>query len=673
MDKQLPKLEQYWATLEDHKELLDHLDKKIKAYYDDARATGILNVWERSFRAYYGGRIGTGGAIFDSSKLSPGGKQGQKTRLKANHFRNLIRHLHQLVTQQKPNVQARASNSDYKSQSQTILGNGLIDYYWREKNVGDYVRDAVELDLIYGESFIHAPWNPSKGEVIAVGPDGRPMYEGDQDYSVHGPLDIIRDCALRSSKHSQFVIVRAVENRWDLAAKYPALAEEIINIPTDDARDDDATVPRFALRGGEDPQSDDLVDIFTLYHKKSEALSQGRMVIFAKDLVLFDGPLPYQDIPVYRMCAEELYDTIYGYTVAFDLLGIQEGIDELHTALMSNNKMFAIQSLWIKDTDKLQPSTAGEGMRVFKSEEPPTPIQLVKSAPESYNYLDKLESTGELLSGISSTVRGTPEANLKSGNALALVVSQSIQFISSVEESMNRLVEEIGTGLIKNLRDFSKTQRVVHIIGESKRPFAKEFNSDDLAQINRVVVDQVNPLSKTVAGRAEIANNLLQQGLIRDPEQYIMVLSTGQLDPVTEGPQSEMLTIRSENEELREGRPVIAVMTENHALHIREHKTVIASPEAKTNPALIQQTLAHIQEHIDLARSMDPALAMILGQQPLPPAPMPIAPGAVNPQNPVEAKAESVDQPNMPSLPPNAPPESQAAYDQVLEAGAPKQ
>lgn len=657
--------DQYWATIEDHSILLDHLDTKIKDYYDDLRATGLLTVWERSYRSYYGGRVSSGsGSLFDSSRLAQGGKQGQKTRLKANHYRNLIRHLHQLVTQQKPNVQARASNSDYKSQAQTILGNGLIDYYWREKNVGSYVRDAVELDLLYGEAFIHAPWDPNRGEIIAVGADGMPMYEGDQAYAVLSPLDVIRDPSLKDYKSSEFVIIKSVENRWNLSAKNKGLEQEILASSSYDENQETSEV-NFQIRASETPINTDMVTMYTMYHKKSEALPQGRMLVFLKDLVLFDGPLPYHAIPVFRMAAEQLFDTIYGYTVAFDLLGVQEGIDELHTALMSNNKTFGIQSLWIKDTDKLQTSTAGEGMRVFKSEEPPTPIQLVKSAPESYSYLDKLEATGEMLSGISSTVRGAPDANLKSGNALALVVSQSIQFISSVEEAMNRLVEEIGTGLINNLRDFSKTKRVANIIGESQRPFAKEFTSDDLDQINRVVVDQVNPLSKTVAGRSEIANNLLQQGMIRDAEQYLMVLSTGQLEPVTEGPQAEMLTIRAENEEMREGRPVIAVMTENHALHIREHKNVIGSPEAKKNPELIMAVLAHIQEHIDLARNMDPALAMILGQQPLPPAA--VQPSAVNgpAQAPQEVQAEQVKMPNMPNLPPNAPEESQAAYEKL--------
>lgn len=657
----------YWAQEQDHSELLNSLDEKIKTYQDDLRATGLLGVYERAFRTYYGGRVnGSGrlaGSLFESSSLLPGGKQGEKTRLKANHYRNLLRHLHQLTTSQKPAIGTRAANSDYRSQSQTVLADGLLDYYWREKNLGNIIKDAAELSLaVYGEAFIHNPWDPNGGEVYAVGPYGLPVFEGEQDYDILTPIDAIRDPSLKDFKKSSWCILRLQKSRWELAAQYSIYAEDIIASPGSDESSDDW--PTFQLRGGRDPKNDDQVSQYILYHKKTKALPEGRLVIFLKNLVLFDGPMPYRNLPLRRVCSERLYNTIYGYTVAWDLLGIQEGIDELHTTLMSNNKTFGIQSLHIKDTDSIQVSSLGGGMKLFKSENPPTPIQLTKSAPESYDYLDKLEQTSELLSGISSTVRGNPEASLKSGTALALVVSQSVQFAAALEDAINRVVEELGTDLINNIKDFSQTERVANIVGKSKRAFAKTFSSEDLSEINRVIVEQVNPLSKTVAGRAEIANNLLQQGMIKNPEDYIMVLSTGNLNPVMEGRQLESLTIQAENEELRDGKDVMAIITENHKLHIEHHKDVISDPDSKRDPELVQRVLNHIQEHIDLAKSMDPALQAILGYTPVPGAMTPPSDPMQN-QAPAVEQSQDVQPAQMPGLPPGSPPEAEAAYDKL--------
>lgn len=663
----------YWATETDHKALLDNFDRKIRDYFDDLRNTGLLAVYERAYRAYYGGRVSANAStnpLFESSRLSPGGKQGEKTRLKANHYRNLVKHLVQLATQQKPDAQARASNSDYESEAQTVLANGLIDYYWREKDLSRYIKDGVEMMVaVYGEMFIHGPWDPNTGEVYTVNPDGTPVYEGDQNYEVISPMSVIRNPTMRAALDQTWKIIKTQHNKWDLASKYKGsgLENDILNTTAFDPQD--TLIPVFQLRGGKETKDDDIVEVFTFYHTQTDALPQGRMVVFLRDLVLFDGPLPYQDIPVFRICAENIQDTIYGYSIAWDILSLQEGIDELHTSLMSNNKTYSQQSIWIKTGDSIQVSQLSGGAKVFKSDEMPQPVQLTKSAPESYQYLNLLEHTAEQLTGISSTVRGNPESNLKSGNALALVVSQSIQFASSIDEAVNRVVEDVSMGLIENLRDFSKTDRVANIVGDSNRSYLETFHAPtDLSEISRVVCEQVNPLSKTIAGRSEIANNLLQQGLIKDGQEYMLVLETGRLDPVMSKPRSQMLRIKSENEQMRKGVAVPALLTDDHALDIREHSSILDSPDSRKNPQIVQLVLDHIQQHIQLATQLqmtNPGLAMILGQTPMPMPPPPPPQGSQpgNPVKPVQQQADKTQATRMPSLPPGTPPEVSQAYE----------
>lgn len=676
-------LDMYWADFKQEPDaFLSALDTKEREYYDDLKETGLLDVMERSYRAYYGGKVSGNVAntqLFYASALRSGGKSGEKTIVKVNHFRNLIEHVHHLVTSNKPVTQAKSANTDYKSQSQTMLANGLLDYYWREKNVERHVSDATETMLIYGLAFVHAPWNPSMGkETGADMQSGKTLHEGDQEYYVLAPMDAIGDPSIKNGKET-WRILRGQENRWDLAARYPKHKDAILEASALDPLDDES--PTFQLRGGNEPKNEDLVRIKTFYHAKTGAMPNGRLTIYLQDVILFDGYLPYDDIPVYKMCAKKIADTIYGYSMAFDLLGIQEGVDELNTALMSNNKTLALQSIWIKDTDKLNVSTLGGGMKVMKSEEKPESLQLTQSAPETYTYKDSLTSDMETISGVSATMRGNPEASLKSGAALALVVSQSVQFSSSVEESVYRLVEDLSMALIKNFRDFSTTNRVINIVGEANRSFAKEFDpKGELSQINRVLCERVNPMSKTIAGRVEIANNLLQQGMIENPKQYIMVLTTGQLDPVVEAREHKLLNIRAENEELRNGREVIAIATDNHADHIMEHATVLDSPEARRDPNIVSIVLAHQAEHIRLWRETDPAILMVTGQQPPPPpmimpgmgAPMPNgappaegqSPAAMQPQNPEVVNGVPVA--SMPDMPENTPPEAQASYDKML-------
>jgi len=204
---------------------------------------------------------------------------------------------------------------------------------------------------------------------------------------------------------------------------------------------------------------------------------------------------------------------------------------------------------------------------------------------------------------------------LKSGAALALVASQAVQFASSLQQSYYKMIELAGTATITILRDYAKTPRVAMIAGKYNRSLMKEFTGDDLTQVSRVVTEIVNPLARTAAGRRELAQDMIQAGLIKRSEEYLSVITTGNLEPLYENEEASLLLIRAENELLSNGKRPVAVITDDHRLHILEHRTVLDSPEARQNLSLVENTTQHLQEHLNLLKTADPALLSLLGQQ----------------------------------------------------------
>jgi hypothetical protein len=230
-----------------------------------------------------------------------------------------------------------------------------------------------------------------------------------------------------------------------------------------------------------------------------------------------------------------------------------------------------------------------------------------------------LEKEAETISGVNSVSRGNPEQSLKSGTALALVQSMSLQYMSGFQQSYVRMLEDVGTGLINMLKSYASVPRVASVAGIKNYSYMKEFTGDDLDSINRIIVDVGNPLSRSTAGRVQMAEQMMQMGIITNPQQYLLLIDTGSLDTMVEGAQSELLTIRKENEYLLVNRPVTAVITDDHAMHIKEHKTVLADPDLRMDPDLVARCTIHMQEHIDLLRNVDPDLLTIIGSQPLAP------------------------------------------------------
>jgi hypothetical protein len=344
----------------------------------------------------------------------------------------------------------------------------------------------------------------------------------------------------------------------------------------------------------------------------------------------------------------------------FDLLPLQEMLNSLYSTAATNVNAFGVQNILNPRGNDVSVDQISEGMNFINYDAQvgkPESLDLVKTSPEVYKLMELLERAMETLSGVNSVARGNPEAALRSGTALAIVHSQALQFISGLQQSYIHLLENVGTGIINLLKDFANVPRIAAIVGVNNSTEMKEFKSDDISAINRVVVDVGNALMSSAAGRIQVAENLLQMGAI-DAEKYVMILNTGNLDVATEGKMNEMLTIKGENEALVRGEDVIAIFSDKHCMHIREHGAVLSDYMLRRDPGLVQAVLDHIQEHINLLQTTDPNILTIIGEQPLSP------PGGTPPGAPQQPGAQAPDgniapmmspdmaQPaNMPSMP----------------------
>lgn len=618
----------YFASL-GADEIGDELSSKVDNWEEFVNTSGIFERMRRSHEAYYG----FNGSEHLSSQISHGGIQGELNLVKVNQLRNILQHMLVMTTSQRPAMEARAINTDYKSIAQTVLANGILDYYMREKRLEKHLKTAAEIALIFGEGYVRLEWDSSKGEEYMFDDEEQEMlYTGDIKYSALTPFDVIKDPYRPNSEDQDWIIVIHYKNKFDLAAKYPEFEDKLMDIETiseDMAR-------RFSLSNV--PGESNLIPVYEFYHKRSDSVVDGRHTVFVNDeIVLHDGPLPYNEIPVYRISPGDWIGTNYGYSAAFDLLGIQEAIDILYSTVVTNQSTFGVQNIMVPKGHGMEVSQIAGGLNLLEYDSQlgaPQSLQLTDTPAEVFKFIEMLEGTMETLSGVNSVARGDPQNSLRSGSALALVQSMALQFNSGLQQAYTQLAEDVATATILTLRDFAAIPRVASIVGKDNRAYLKTFSGQDLDQVNRVIVDLGNPLARTTAGKMEIASELLQQGLIKNPQEYFMVLKTGQLDPLYDEEFTEMMNMQRENERLRDGKTVKAVLTDNHVQHIRKHKAVLDSPESRENPEIVEQALAHIQEHINLLSNPDPNVIKVLeileqpamGAQPANPA-QPPAPG----------------------------------------------
>lgn len=624
------------------------LMEKVQAWNNSLLANGWMNKLRDSWLAYYGAYFTN--AQGNAHRITFAGEQGEIAQVAVNHLRNLAQHMLNMTTANRPALEARAANTDYKSLAQVNLANGLLDFYMREKRLERYIRSAVESAIVLSAGYVCMEWDANAGKLVDEDEEtGLKLYEGDIKFSNLSPFDIMFDLSKEDSGHD-WIVIRGFKNKYDLAAKYPEYADKIVQLSTKDE------IMKLSMRAFTQMQTDD-IPIYTLYHNKTDSMPEGRQLVFLDDqLILIDQPLPYRKIPVYRITPNEIMGTPFGYASVFDILPLQEVSNTLYTQIFSNQNALGMQNLFVEQGANLNFTNLAGGLNIIEGAKKPEPLNLLNTSPETFQFLQLIEKSMETISGINAVMRGNPEPNMRSANAMALVQSLAIQFMSGLQQQYVALLEDVGTGLIEILQDYANTERVASIVGKSSRTYLKEFKGADLSEIKRVVVDVANPLARTTAGRIEMAEQLMQMKAEDFTiEQYLQVINTGQLRVMTDDNTREQLLIQEENERLMVGENVRALVIDEHLQHIKAHRAVLNDPDfRKPEYEDVQKVvLDHIQDHINFLRQTDPAFLNILGQQSLPPAPGEGAPtqepGPTAPENSVAPELAQPPQPTNPA------------------------
>jgi hypothetical protein len=608
--KKVSQLSDYFG-LKVGREFVSACFEKIDQYQSHVERSGRLSTWKRCYKNYYLGGI-------ENAKLKSGGEKNQFVLAQVNHFSNILSHMLNNVTNQRPALKARASNSDFKSLAQTKIADQVLEYFLDEKDLEIFQKNAAELSLIFGEGFVEEIWDATLGNEVTAESDeatgeqtGNVVNEGDVTFDFYAPMDVIRDFSMGSPDKCIWHITRKWVNRWELAAKYPQYETEILSATTSSS-----SMRKQRIGHAIFETENDQMALYSFIHQKGNVLKEGRLAQFIEneDVILTDGPLPHKQI-LHRISPQEQHGTIWGYTKANDLLPIQENLNMLYSIIASNQAMFGVQSLLVAKGSGIEYSSLQGGLRIVEYDakpgvdSKPSALQLTSTPPEIFNHIQHLIQQMETISGVNSVVRGQPEASLESGAALALVASQSIQFLSSFQQAYTALLESTGTGLIDILKNYANEPRLMSLAGKNNTQYVKEFVGSQIDQIDRVVVEVGNPLSRTTSGKLQIAQDLLKNNLVPDAKQYLQIIETGTIEPLTEGMTSQLMLVKDENERLSKGEKIPALRTDQHMLHVQEHASVLSNIEARLNPQVVDAVDDHIRQHESLLQQLTPILA----------------------------------------------------------------
>lgn len=579
----------------------DLLQKKVDEWNEWTKRNGMRRQWCDNFSMYHNAGLSGDGGLFAESSFQIVGDNGELVEIRVNSLRNLITHLVNLTVSQPPAMLAKAANEDPDTLEAAQDLDGLLVYYqqtWNNRAFEKTVNLAVEQSGILPFGAVLVEWDTQAGKPYISDELGRIVREGDVSMKALSVFDVIFDTSIERETDLKWIIVRDWENKFELAARYPDQAKRILELPPRDRAEQNNAWGRS--------DNSDLVGVWKFYHLPTVAVPQGRFAIsIDPETTLYDGPNPYDRLPVFFIRCADGHGTIYGYPVANDIVPLNLAENMMMSAMTTNYAAGGTQNIAVKAGDEPAVSAMAGGLRVLEYvDEPPQAISLVQNAPGSFDFLGLVRQTEELLSGINAAARGDPEANVKSGKMQGMLQALAVQFANKLQRNYAGTLNDIGNFLLFLFTRFATSERVTTLLGKDLVAKSLRWSGDKFRNISAVVVEQVDPAMRTLGFKLEQADKLLSTGTLTDPAAYVEVLKTGNLNAVLQRRMAQEKLIRDENSDLMRGLDCPVLVTDMHDLHIEAHDELLCSPKIRRDSALVQFILAHQTQHIQFKEAL---------------------------------------------------------------------
>lgn len=614
--------------VEEKPEPFDFSDKYWlkKPYYDEEYASKVTelvtsntSMWRDSmlgdalWKAYRTYHSMEGEGDVTNTSIMTAGEDGELLSLRINQYRNIIHHQLALAAGQRPAWDPQARTSDSAAAKQVAMARNILDFVMSAKKFERKLYDQAEAAFVLASAYFVIGWDPNAGS----------NGEGDVWGRILMPWELVFE-QTRDYDDVKWWIFEQSENKWDWVAHFadadPGKAEKIANLSTKESADARYMNAVLGSRG------DDRIPVRHVYALPSKALPAGRFSKVTEDgTILFDGPYPFGTAKcVIRMAPNEFLGTSQPFADSWALLPVNDAYSDVISTIMTRIDGFGIPNITKPQGSELEAEDMA-GMRFIEhpiGAEKPSVLDLLKIPQELIGMLGVLQGVGEMLGGINSVSRGNPAENIKSGSMAALVQSMAIQYNSALERAVTCAAEDVGTAVLKVYQCMATQPQLISICGEDNAWTAAEFTKESIKDIQRVSIKTVNPMSKTTAGRSDIADKLLERGAINSPQEYMNILATGNVDPFFSGPVNQLSSIKSENERMMRGEQAHAIIWENHELHVREHMADIDA-QMRENVPVLTMVNNHIMEHFQLWAKLSresPDILTAMGQKILPAA-----------------------------------------------------
>lgn len=581
----------------------------------------------RNITAYYSTLIAPSG--WDTS-LVYAGEQGELVKMQIPVSRTLIKQYCALLTKQRQYYECLTDVNDSNPQVTARLGKALCNHIVEKQRIDEKLEKVTERGNVIGSAYMSCVWDLDKGSNYSPNNAQGIEKSGDINIQTHDFWDVVYDWSIEDWGEMPWVLLMRPKNRWDLVARYPEMKDAILSAPS--VRESRQLMSNFNFLVKYD--NPDMIYLKEFYHTPTSAVPYGRVLKYVgSDAILEDQrENPYGCLPVVPFIFEKIATTSLGYPLYSSLLPCQELYDHSASVLATNQSAFGVQAvLCPKGANMSAETMAGLNFIYYEPQNAegggkPEPLQLTSTPAEIPNFMQILDKKMGDLSMITDTLRGSPPANVTSGEMVATLSMSALDFLSGPAKVLALGMEQVMNLGLKCYKLFASVEQIIDVVGDGNIAYVQTFKSDDLKALRQVKVRTQNPLMSSVTGRMMVADSFAAKGVGVDPRKLISIFEGVPLENVFEPTLTTNTSVQQEISMLLRGENVIPGEYENHPVFIAEYLQLISNPYVKARSELLEPILFLFNERVKFEMMMDPVKKALLRGQPLPPPPPPGAP-----------------------------------------------
>lgn len=531
-------------------------------------------------------------------------------RVVINHLYDFVEQWVSRLTRYRPAVAIYPATAEQQAADDAKTAKDVLDYIWHSNNIDYFLQTFCRHMKIFGEAFLWITWDPNKGEihpawaelaaqnqrVPVIGPDGNPITSekgdplfiqkairiGDIKYESVSPWRVF-EMPARNREMVDWAIREEIVPIDYLKAKYPEVAHEI---KKDEGYGD------FDYYGSNAEKLGEEVTVYELYHKRTEFLDQGRFIKFCRSAVLENtvNPTPDGGLPYIYLRDIEIPDQIRGMSFFQQLFPMQHQINAIASlvyksyVLLAHPKIAAPEGS-IQIEQMLNDSTAF----FYSGGIPPLVMQSAVMPNEVYNYIAKLETLMEKISGNYSLSRGEAPSGVRAAKALRVIEEQEDKraYVTAVKWNDIALVQNARLSLA-TMGTFCQDDdgRFARILGRDNEFKLARFKTAALARPHEIRIENTTALSQSPAARIEDMIELAQTEISPtspiSKEQFLNMLDLTASEQFKDIATRAAKCAQSENDDFVSGMPVADPRPdEDLIVHLKVHYQLAQSREYK--------------------------------------------------------------------------------------------